>query len=158
MPLYVADYLADTGHLSAAEHGAYLLLIMHYWTNGELPRDPRQLARIVRMNPRQWDAIAGTVLSFFDETLRHKRIDMELALARQAYERRAAAGRRGGRGKKQCFSNEKALRNHIQTQTQEAYASSPSQEKGCEGEGIGLPGEVVAFDPAAPFGPRRAAR
>ena len=45
MPLYVADYLANTGRLSAAEHGAYLLLIMQYWT-GRLPDDDTQLARI----------------------------------------------------------------------------------------------------------------
>ena len=54
MPLYVADYLADTGHLSAAEHGSYLLLIMHYWSNGGLPDDDRKLARIARNTNAEW--------------------------------------------------------------------------------------------------------
>lgn len=36
MAFYVADYLADTLHLSATEHGAYLLLISHYWVHGGL--------------------------------------------------------------------------------------------------------------------------
>jgi hypothetical protein len=37
------DYITK---LPKAEHGAYLLLIMEYWTSGELPADDRQLARI----------------------------------------------------------------------------------------------------------------
>lgn len=67
MPLYVADYLADTAHLTAAEHGAYLLLIMHYWRAGKLPSDGRQIARIARMNAREWDRSRDTIAAFFDD-------------------------------------------------------------------------------------------
>lgn len=99
MPLYVADYLADTGHLSAAEHGAYLLLIMHYWANGGLPADDRKLARIARMTDTEWRAARETVAEFFSDSWRHERIDRELANANAAYERRASAGRKGGNAK-----------------------------------------------------------
>lgn len=78
MPLYVADYLADTGHLSAAEHGAYLLLIMHYWVNGGLPAEDRKLARIARMSPRKWARVRSTIAGFFGPGWFHERIDIEL--------------------------------------------------------------------------------
>ena len=96
MPLYVADYLADTGHLSTVEHGAYLLLIMHYWQNGALPADEVKLARICRLPPREWAVVRETLADFFQPGWRHERIERELSAAREAYERRAKAGRKGG--------------------------------------------------------------
>ena len=98
MPLYIADYLADTGHLTAAEHGGYLLLIMHYWCKGGLPNDDRQLARIARMSDREWTKVRATIADFFDDDQwRHYRIDAELSHANEKSEARAEAGRRGGR-------------------------------------------------------------
>ena len=47
MPLYVGDYLRDTRDLSTLQHGAYLLLIMHYYKRRSLPDDEKELARIV---------------------------------------------------------------------------------------------------------------
>ena len=108
MPLYVGDYLADTAHLTTVEHGAYLLLIMHYWRNGELPDDENMLARIARCTPREWKKLRDNVAAFFDEGWKHSRIDAELEKAQSAYERRAKAGRKGGKAKaeiEQCSSN-----------------------------------------------------
>lgn len=96
MPFYIADYRADTAHLSAAEHGAYLLLIMHYWQKGGLPDDDRQLARIACMAPDEWDDARPVVSSFFGPRWTHARIDAELAKASEKHSKRVDAGRRGG--------------------------------------------------------------
>jgi uncharacterized protein YdaU (DUF1376 family) len=99
MAFYVGDYLADTGHLGPAEHGAYLLLIFHYWQHDGLPKDDRQLARIVRMTPEEWAETRPSIASFFDAKWRHKRIDEELKSAQEKYAKRAAAGAKGGKQK-----------------------------------------------------------
>lgn len=99
MPLYVADYLADTGHLSTVEHGAYMLLIMHYWSTGGLPDDDKRLASIARATLEQWSEMRSTIAEFFGDGWKHARIDEELENAAKAYERRASAGRAGGKAK-----------------------------------------------------------
>lgn len=83
MPLYAADFLADTSHLTAAETGAYLCLIMHYWMKGGLPTDNRQLARIARMTARQWADSRETLAAFFGEGWTHERVDEERQKADQ---------------------------------------------------------------------------
>jgi len=65
MPLYVGDYLGDTGHLTTAQHGAYLLLMMHYWRKGELPDDDRQLSKITKLPLRTWGEYRPVLQDFF---------------------------------------------------------------------------------------------
>lgn len=67
MPLYVADYLGDTGHLSTLEHGAYMLLIMNYWQLGELPTGDEDLATITKLDVKSWQKISSVVLKLFAE-------------------------------------------------------------------------------------------
>lgn len=108
MSLHIGDYRKDTAHLDAALHGAYLLLIMHYWATGGLPDDDAQLCRITCMTPVAWRKARPVVQAFFRDGWKHKRIEEEIAVANAKYERRAAAGRRGGEAKaagKQCSSN-----------------------------------------------------
>ena len=81
MPLYVADYLADTAHLGATESGAYLHLIMHYWRTGGLPERPAELARIAKVSTHKWKNISSVIQEFFHDGWKHKRIDKELARA-----------------------------------------------------------------------------
>lgn len=81
MPLYIADYLADTTRLTAEQHGAYLLLIMDYWRNGPLPDDDAALANITRLSAPTWKKHRPTIARLFQVAQgewRHKRIDEEL--------------------------------------------------------------------------------
>lgn len=119
MPFYVADYLADTGHLSTTEHGAYLLLIMHYWQTGRLPEDDASLARIARLRPEHWGKIRHQLEGFFDDGWKHGRVDHELSKSRQTFENRSAAGKANAYKR---HANGKGMANHS-----EVHSPSPSQ-------------------------------
>jgi uncharacterized protein YdaU (DUF1376 family) len=96
MPLYIPDFLADTVHLSAAETGAYLCLIMDYWLHDGLPDDDHKLAAIARLPIKSWRQMRPTIEAFFGLGWRHKRIDFELSKMVGITERRRAAGSKGG--------------------------------------------------------------
>lgn len=68
MQLYVGDYLKDTRHLTAEQHGAYLLLLMSMWAHGgDLPNDPRKLRRLAGCASGQWKKVAPEVLPYFQD-------------------------------------------------------------------------------------------
>lgn len=100
MPMYWGDYLRDTGHLNAQEHGAYLMLIAHYWCTGKvLPDDDVQLARIARVTRATWKKIKPTMAAFFEVAPHvhwgHSRIEREMLAAadrKEAAVNRAKAG------------------------------------------------------------------
>ena len=75
MPLYVGDYLGDTGHLTTAQHGAYLLLMMHYWRKGELPDDDRQLSKITKLPLKTWSDYRPVLQQFFHSGSKIRRKD-----------------------------------------------------------------------------------
>jgi len=92
MKLYIGEYLADTTELDATGSGAYLFLIMYYWQHGHLPTEPERLRRIARLTPRQASKWIPRLSAFFQPGWRHKRIDRELQLAEEAYEKLSVAG------------------------------------------------------------------
>lgn len=108
MPIHIGDYKRDTGHLRAAEHGAYLLLLFHHWATGSLPDDDRQLSAIACMSPAEWRRSKPIIQNFFKQGWVHARVLSDLEEANASYERRAKAGKEGGKAKamsKQCSSN-----------------------------------------------------
>lgn len=103
MPLYIADYLGDTMHLTAEQHGAYLLLLMAAWKRGgHVPDDDAQLAVITRTGERWQTHVSAIVRAFFtqrDGLLVHGRVEAELLSARDKVSKRAEAGRAGAAAK-----------------------------------------------------------
>ena len=135
MPFYIADYLADTGHLSTVEHGAYLLLIMHYWQNGGLPADDLKLSRITRLPLKEWLSIRDTIADLFGDDWHHKRIAGELAIASETMTKRSAAGKAGASAR---YSKRTANRTAI---AEQSHAPIPTpyevQEPSQEGRELG---------------------
>jgi uncharacterized protein YdaU (DUF1376 family) len=97
-PFYINDYLSDTMFLTAEEHGAYLLLIMHYYRLGELPNDDVMLSKLSKTGAR-WKKISENIKKFFEvreltpHRLNHNRIDNELAKSLKMHDARVAGGR-----------------------------------------------------------------
>lgn len=95
MPLYVGDYHAKTAHLTTLQHGAYLLLLMHYWAHGELPNDQNQLMAIARLPPDLWAGNCHVLAAFFDNRWKNPRMEKELQKVKSLAEKRAYAGLKG---------------------------------------------------------------
>ena len=126
MPLYVADYLADTMHLNASQSGAYLHLIMHYWQHGSLPDDDEKLSRIARMRIEDWRRHRGTVEAFFQPGWRHARIDSELSRSAEiSNKRKAAAKQKHSNSSANAPANAEQMHTHTRASSQ-----SPSDPNG----------------------------
>lgn len=140
MPFYIADYLGDTGHLSNREHGAYLLLIMHYWQHEGLPTEDSALARICRLTTKEWLEIKGTIAGLFGPDWYHKRVESELATASETISKRIAAGKAGASAR---YGNRNAIATANAEQSHRPSPSpSPSEEEKTNG-GARAPTEFV---------------
>jgi uncharacterized protein YdaU (DUF1376 family) len=129
MRLFVADYQADTMHLSTMEHGAYLLLLMNYWQRGKpLPDDDKKLARIAGLGPREWQRIKPAISEFFEigcSGWLHKRVETELAHMRAM----SLKKRKGGLARAEQMHSERSAPAQ-QTDTEADTDSSVSKDTG----------------------------
>lgn len=99
MAWYVAEYLADTMHLTTEQHGAYVLLIMAAWKNGgELLDDDSELQAICRLTSKAWKQHRATLGRFFniaDGKWTHKRVVIEHKKAQELSAKRRNSGANG---------------------------------------------------------------
>jgi uncharacterized protein YdaU (DUF1376 family) len=82
-PFFPGDYARDTAHLTLAEHGAYRLLLDHYYSTGRpIPADLERAFRICRAFTPELQGSVGSVLEqFFTETpegWRNQRADRQI--------------------------------------------------------------------------------
>ena len=95
--LYIADYLADTAHLTTAQHGAYLLLIFNYWQKGHaLNNFNGRLTNVARMSNDEWTEAQQVLSEFFEidgDVWTHPRIEADLAEVRAKTAQKSRAGR-----------------------------------------------------------------
>lgn len=122
MQLYIADYLADTMHLSAEEHSAYLLLMFNYWQTGK-PIPKNRLAKIARLTNERWADVEPSLQEFFcdnGEEWVHLRIAEDLASVREKLTKKSAAGKasvQARRSRKEADVQTKQERNLTGVQT-----------------------------------------
>jgi uncharacterized protein YdaU (DUF1376 family) len=82
------DYLGETSHFSQGQHGAYSLLLRHYWMRGGVFNlDDKTFNKLARAETKKEKENVKFVLSsmFYKDTLgyHHKALDRQLKLTRQ---------------------------------------------------------------------------
>ena len=84
---FLGDYARDTAHLSMLEHGAYRLMLDHYYATGKpVPADKALLYRICKASSKSERAAVDLVSDAFfpvngDGTRHNHRADIEIASA-----------------------------------------------------------------------------
>lgn len=101
--LFIGDYLKKTGALSVQEHGAYFLMLLHYYaTEAPMPTG-RELYRLLRAETKQDREAVDFIVSRYwvqtSEGLTHARADEEIRKASHQREINRELGKRGGRPK-----------------------------------------------------------
>lgn len=137
--IHLPDHIADTMHLSAEEHGAYLRLLFNYWRSGPPKDDDRVLARIVGLSADEWAGVRPMVEPYF-EVLHgkwmHWRTDDELQTAYEAIERSSRAGKTAAKarwdkakgrtaGNDKCEADAVAMRSQCDSQFQQKVDGTP---------------------------------
>lgn len=144
MQFYVADYLADTTHLTAEEHGAYMLLLFSYWQTGKPLRIDR-LATVARIPNERWPSVAETLNEFFHVTETHWvqfRVEADLEAVNSKVVTASNAGKASAKAKalkKQQELNDRSTTvedplqrnaNHIDTDTDKNRKELPLPPEG----------------------------
>lgn len=139
--LHLPDHMADTGHLSAGEHGALMRIMFSYWRSGPPKDDDRILCRLTGMTLSEWSKARPVIEDFFEVAngvWLHWKIDAELEAAFAAIEKSSRAGRAGalarwGKAKAHSSSNQ-ACDGNATVMRSHSDGSATAVRKQCESE------------------------
>ena len=82
MPIYIGDYIRDTQELTAEEHGAYFLLLMHYWQkDGKIGKDINRLSMVSKTTEETTSYLLENYFNLNNGNYKNKRADIEMKAA-----------------------------------------------------------------------------
>ncbi len=128
--LFIGDYQRDTGALSLAEHGAYMMMLQHYYAT-ELPLPTGgALYRLMRAQTKlERDAIDAIARRFWvekDDCLVNSRAIVEIARAVRQRDVNREIGKRGGRPPKTVQVAETLTKQETESVSESVSESKPN--------------------------------
>jgi uncharacterized protein YdaU (DUF1376 family) len=153
LPLSVDAYFRKTRHLSTAQHGAYLLLLMEAWqrANTALPDDDQMLARLVCMTMEEWQANKPVIMAFWKMDQRSKCWTQKRLLEAKSYVTRNSEKQRSNaksRWEKDKDTSHGNATTHAKPMPN-TYQTDASQSQSQSTESSSLPPSQQSAPPAA---------
>ena len=112
LPIWTDAYLADCGHLTDAEHGRYLMLLMLIWRSPDcrIPNDNAWIARKMRRTVEDVQAEVRPIIAEFCQCdgnwIMQKRLSKEMLFVKKNAKRQSdAAKSRWNKEKGACHGN-----------------------------------------------------
>lgn len=111
LPIFTDAWIADTAHLSRAERGLYMDLLMLIWRSPEcrVPADLDWVSRKLRCSPEERAMLENLIAEFCKSTgnwLTQKRLSQEFAFVREKREKQSdRAKSRWNKDKSKCHGN-----------------------------------------------------
>lgn len=151
LPIFTDAYMADTRHLTATQHGAYLLLLMTAWRMPDcaLPDDNQFLARCASIDPRGWASIKTIVMAFWRMNPEGKWVQNRLLDERRFAEARADHASKAGRAS--ALKRKKRHSTRVQPNVNPSSTTLPLPSTSTNVEGVPPSITGLLFGPALQY-------